>query len=137
MKNLLFEKKLPSSVMDIKKVTDEVLYFISVNIALDREDYYDLKLVFNELLVNAVIHGNKEDKDKYVTLQVKIKEKGEISAVIHDCGNGYDYNEVRKREFSTNECGRGICIVNAIVDNLTFNEKGNEVKFMKKVNVNG
>ena len=96
----------------------------------------DLRLVFSELLYNAVIHGNKEDAGKYV--HVKLKVTGNfLTAYISDEGRGFDYPEVV--EYAETEPalysghGRGIILVRALTDNFSFNELGNVAKFEKRL----
>ena len=96
----------------------------------------DLRLVFSELLYNAVIHGNKEDSNKRVHVQVKA-EGGRIWATVQDEGPGFNYQQVI--DYADTDAalfdghGRGIVLVSALTDNLSFNETGNLIRFEKRL----
>ena len=96
----------------------------------------DLKLVFSELLFNAVIHGNKGDRKKFVFVRVETSTSF-VSACIKDEGPGFNYHEVLERAHSDeaimSESGRGMVLACALTDSLTFNELGNQIKFVKNL----
>lgn len=133
------EKSFKSSLPNVKIAVDEALTFVDSNINnLSREDFFDLKLVLNELIINAVIHGNNQDITKKVSIYIEIQPENIIKTVISDEGKGYNYEELilkDNREFSLDENGRGISLVAALIDTLTFNDMGNVVKFTKKVRI--
>ncbi|HIT72099.1 hypothetical protein B5E58_07010 [Tyzzerella sp. An114] len=133
------EKSFKSSLPNVKIAVDEALTFVDSNINnLSREDFFDLKLVLNELIINAVIHGNNQDITKKVSIYIEIQPENIIKTVISDEGKGYNYEELilkDNEEFSLDENGRGISLVAALIDTLTFNDMGNVVKFTKKVRI--
>lgn len=133
------EKSFKSSLPNVKAAVDEALTFVDSNINnLSREDFFDLKLVLNELIINAVIHGNNQDITKKVSIYIEIQPENIIKTVISDEGKGYNYEELILKdngEFSLDENGRGISLVSALIDTLTFNDMGNVVKFTKKVRI--
>ena len=133
------EKSFKSSLPNVKIAVDEALAFVDSNINnLSREDFFDLKLVLNELIINAVIHGNNQDITKKVSIYIEIQPENIIKTVISDEGKGYNYEELilkDNEEFSLDENGRGISLVAALIDTLTFNDMGNVVKFTKKVRI--
>jgi len=96
----------------------------------------DLKLVFSELLYNAVIHGNREDRSKRVYVQIKAEDDN-LWVQVQDEGPGFDYRKMI--EYAGTEAallsghGRGIILVCALTDNLSFNETGNQIRFEKRL----
>jgi anti-sigma regulatory factor (Ser/Thr protein kinase) len=104
--------------------------------SLKVEDRDDLKLVLNELLFNAVIHGNNEDPGKSVQIRLESK-KDFISVSIQDEGKGFDHEKVlnRPKDESSlmSEHGRGMMLVSALTDSISFNKAGNRLRFTKKV----
>ncbi len=126
-----------SELLNVKSVLSETLSFITLNIPrLENEEALDLKLIFSELLCNSVLHGNKSDIKKRVSLSVKI-EDGTVFASISDEGEGFDYNKILSlsegEDPSESDHGRGIRLVYAMTDSLLFNESGNVINFVKKV----
>lgn len=96
----------------------------------------DLKLVFSELLYNAVIHGNKRDRSKIVLARLEAAG-GHLRASIQDEGSGFDYHNALERARTEaalqSEHGRGMVLVCALTDNLSYNESGNQVRFEKRL----
>lgn len=136
-----FSVSFSSNVYKVKTIVNDSLNFIKENLLnLSYDDLYDLKLILSELLFNAIIHGNKEDTKKNVSLTIEINNNM-IYAVIADEGPGFDYMGLLARlQASDNlfdENGRGIKLVLSLTDKLLFNHVGNEIKFYKKVNYNG
>lgn len=81
----------------------------------DDDLYFDLRLVLNELLINAFEHGNKKDIDKLlnlslviddIELKLRIKDQGEGLCLE---GYGYDCKQL-------NSHGRGLLIVKKLTD---------------------
>lgn len=134
------EKNLKSSLENVKKAVSEILEFLDSNIInLSKEDFLDLKLVLNELIINSVIHGNNNDISKTVKIYIEVSSENIIKATISDEGKGYNYNEYlikEQKQLSFDENGRGIALVSALIDTITFNDIGNTVKFTKKVSIN-
>jgi anti-sigma regulatory factor (Ser/Thr protein kinase) len=97
----------------------------------------EIRLGFQEALVNAAKHGNKLDPSKRVVVQFS-SHKGEYSWVICDQGNGFisacdcslDKEELPHEEA---ENGRGFCILHQIFDQVHWNRKGNQLRLCRKV----
>jgi serine/threonine-protein kinase RsbW len=100
------------------------------------EERGDLKLIFSELLYNAIIHGNNSDPDKKVRISLQVVNGRQVNAGITDEGPGFDYQQTVSRdpvEGLYSETGRGIQIVNALADKLSFDSSGRRVMFEKRV----
>ncbi|MCC8015461.1 MAG: ATP-binding protein [Eubacterium sp.] len=131
----IFEVAFSSNIKEVKKIVRCAQNYISEMIpSIDAEELLDLRLILSELLFNAVIHGNKNNSEKLVKLKIKITGNT-INAVISDQGNGFDFSRLSytNSEVSSEEHGRGISLVNALVDSLSFAKPGNIIMFCKKV----
>ncbi len=130
----IFEVAFSSNIKEVKKIVRCAKNYISEMIpSIDAEELLDLRLILSELLFNAVIHGNKNNSEKFVKLKIKITGNT-INAVISDQGNGFDFSRLSyTNEASAEEHGRGISLVNALVDSLSFAKPGNIIMFCKKV----
>ncbi|MCD8239634.1 MAG: ATP-binding protein [Clostridiales bacterium] len=131
----IFEVAFSSNIKEVKKIVRCAQNYISEMIpSIDAEELLDLRLILSELLFNAVIHGNKNNSEKMVRLKIKITGNT-INAVISDQGNGFDFSRLSytNNEASSEEHGRGISLVNALVDSLSFAKPGNIIMFCKKV----
>ena len=136
---MIIKRSFESYLGNVEIVISEILEFLNNNINnLSKEDFLDLKLILNELILNAVIHGNNQDITKMVDIILEIKNDNIIEATISDEGDGYNYKEVMVKYNDTSlldESGRGMLIVSSLIDNISFNDRGNIVNFTKKVNI--
>lgn len=142
MLELNFQRKISSELLNVKYTIMDIMNFLKISLPnLSEEDFFELKLVFSELLINAVTHGNKNDNDKCVFLEIFIENKETVSAIICDEGVGFDYSKLleenKKEEKLFDEHGRGICLIETLTDTIAFNKLGNEIKFKKKVRLCG
>lgn len=140
MENIKFTKVFKSDVSDINNIIQELMLFLSKNLpAISLEDKGDLRLIFSELLFNAVIHGNKKDTTKNITLCIEILPLNIIFSSIQDEGKGFDFGKIMSQSPAKddatifNENGRGIKLVSALTDKLSFNSTGNQINFYKRV----
>jgi serine/threonine-protein kinase RsbW len=103
---------------------------ISAKYELHSDIYGKLLLAVVEGVNNAIVHGNKLEKDKDVVLQYEISDK-DIQFIIGDNGTGFNYHNLpdpTQPENLEKSHGRGIFLMKHLADEVEFNEKGNEVK---------
>jgi len=82
----------------------------------------DFGIVVSELVNNAIRHGNKRDLKKTVKLTLNYNN-GEVEAVIADQGQGFNPEAIPdpvSEENLMKEIGRGVYIVRALVDDISF-----------------
>lgn len=97
----------------------------------------DLAISVSELVNNAILHGNRQDESKRVTLEL-FPAPGEITIYIEDEGEGFDPEKVANPLEEQNilkEVGRGIFIIRSLVDAVEFGRGrsgGMRVKLVKK-----
>lgn len=129
-----------SELLNAKQAVMKILNFLcGASPGLTFEEQADLRLVFSELLYNAVVHGNNGDSNKRVYLEVEF-EDGIVIGRVADEGSGFDYNELLKHiddDDLFDECGRGIRLVYSLTDELFFNIAGNVIHFHKRVAAHG
>ena len=136
-----FEISFFSELYNIKAtITDILRFLLEAAPRMDSEDLYELRLIFSELMCNAVIHGNRQDMSKKVNVSVEVTT-GHISACVTDEGAGFDYVSFLRRAAKcddlTVEHGRGIYLVYTLADSLSFNMNGNQIRFNKRLRLNG
>jgi len=133
----LFHRSFPSELFHVKSVMAEALGIIKMHfLQMPEEDEYDLRLILSELLLNAVIHGNRGDRKKTVSVTLDIK--GDVVyCVISDEGDGFDHCALLAGFAEAANCeavhGRGVRIACALTDTLQFNVVGNTILFRKRV----
>ncbi len=94
-------------------------------------------LVLREGLTNAVRHGNKNDPDKIVDVQLEIDKGKTISLQIADQGEGFDWKAQQTAELPEEaDHGRGIHIMETYFTRYSYNPKGNLLYLEKTIDQN-
>jgi serine/threonine-protein kinase RsbW len=102
--------------------------------AYSEESTFAIKLAVEEALNNAVKHGNGFDASKTINLSFRV-DGGEAVVTITDEGEGFDPRSLPDPTAEENlqkPTGRGIMLMRAYMDEVRFNEKGNQVRLVKK-----
>ncbi len=92
-----------------------------------------VRVAIDEAIVNAIRHGNKFDKNKRVKIDVTISPD-KLQVKIIDEGNGFDVSAIpdpKDPENLHNEGGRGVLLMGYYMDEIKYNDKGNEVVLTK------
>jgi serine/threonine-protein kinase RsbW len=101
--------------------------------ATGRED--DIELALAEALANAVVHGAKGDPSKVVECDVACDEKRGILIVVRDPGSGFDPAKIANPCIGENiysSHGRGIYLINQLMDEVQFHKNGTEIRMLKR-----
>ncbi|MBN2028579.1 MAG: SpoIIE family protein phosphatase [Actinobacteria bacterium] len=116
-----------TDVLQIRYVINSVLETLQGFEGL--KDPITLRLCLEELLHNAMEHGNRCDVSKKVYITVKA-EPTRATIRVRDEGEGFDLKRVTDANAGEpdvlSERGRGILIVRHYADELRFNREGNE-----------
>ena len=142
----IFCKKVPSNINNIGGTVKSVIdYLHSIYGPLSECDLFEVKVILNELILNAMKHGNKEDDKKFIKICAELKNQKDLFIAIEDSGEGYDYDDVLSIQACTDsekdicdlkETGRGLLIVKNLCDKIKFNKKGNKVIVVKSIGTN-
>ncbi len=98
----------------------------------------DVAISVSEFVNNAILHGNRKDESKQVTLEF-FRTPAEVIIYVEDEGEGFDQNQVAnplEGENLLKEVGRGIFIAKMLVDAVEFErgkKGGTRVKLTKKL----
>ena len=90
---------------------------------------FNLRTALAEALANAIIYGNGHDASKLVRVRVEVLVDA-VRIHVTDDGDGFDPALVPDPTMPENlerEFGRGLFVLRHLVDQLSFNEKGNDV----------
>jgi len=96
----------------------------------------NLFVALDEAFVNAVKHGNKYNAEKLVRITAEVS-KEEARFTIEDQGDGFDINSIpdpRNPENLFKASGRGVLFIHNIMDEVTYNERGNRLTMVKRKN---
>ena len=113
---------------------------VAAEMKLIDEESYNLAISVSEAVANAIIHGNKFDKNKKVKISIFI-ENNRVTVKVKDQGSGFNPRELDNPidpENVSKEFGRGIFILRNLMDTVDFNfvKSGTEVIFTKNYNKN-
>ena len=137
--------KVNSDIRNINCIVKEIiLYLQDLYGDISESIVYEIKVILNELITNAVKHGNKLDINRFVTISVGVAGDMNIFFIVEDEGEGYDYKCFMKclnnniqgifELCNMKETGRGLFIVKSLSDSIRFNSKGNKIIVLKRIN---
>ena len=119
------------------KVVDETARDITV--ALTTLDSFDdaelVALAIREAISNALVHGNRCDPGKTISISVTLDGDGTVFASIKDSGPGFNPKALPNPlavENLLSEHGRGIFLMRQFMDEVEFNfDHGTEVRMRR------
>ncbi len=94
-----------------------------------------IELALQEALANAVVHGAKEDPSKIVECLVACDEQRGILIIVRDPGPGFDPQAIPSCTVGENlysNHGRGIFLINQLMDEVQFHKNGTEIHMVKR-----
>ncbi len=109
---------------------------------LDEDAIHWIGVAVRESVINAIKHGNREDRLKFVTVEFEVApvaEPNELVVRVRDQGAGFDPREVGDPLAPENilkSSGRGIFFMRNFMDDVTLRrveEGGMEVRMVKKL----
>lgn len=101
---------------------DEFLEGTLRGFGIDESTIADIAISVTEVVNNGIIHGNKSDPKKALTLTID-KNNNVLKFVITDEGEGFDpscVDDPLKEENLLKEVGRGIFIIRSLMDSVDF-----------------
>lgn len=113
------------------KMVENFLMEVFKEFKLSQKNFNNVFLCISEAVVNSIEHGNKNDKDKTVSIGVDCNEN-QIEVYIKDEGDGFNMEILEDPTDKLNikkESGRGIHIIKSLSDKIEYNSKGNFIRF--------
>jgi serine/threonine-protein kinase RsbW len=143
-RTVLLNLMIPSDTALIGGTVGQVTDWLgNHHINIDECALFELRVILNELILNAIRHGNRGNREKNVRITAGIVECRRIFLIIEDEGDGYENTCLQKDECCTGlenmdigsvkETGRGILIVTCLCDSIRYNKKGNKVVILKGI----
>tara|TARA_B100000287_G_scaffold220353_1_gene207830 strand:+ start:6318 stop:6707 length:390 start_codon:yes stop_codon:yes gene_type:complete len=126
--------KIPS-IKENVSVVESFIENIGEKIKIQEAIYGNVLVSVTEAVNNAIVHGNKEDKNKKVRLGLKQNKKS-VRFVVEDEGLGFDYNNLPDPTNPKNlekVKGRGIFLIKSLSDKTTFKQGGRVVEMLFKL----
>lgn len=122
-----------------QKAVDHVVHGImevlrKIDCASGAEDAIELALT--EALANAIVHGAKSDPSKNIECDVACDQHGDLLIVVRDPGKGFDPGAIPSPVVGENiysDHGRGIFLINQLMDEVKFHKNGTEIRMIKRL----
>jgi serine/threonine-protein kinase RsbW len=128
MKNFTKELKI-KTVKESWPLVERFVDEICENYHITNRYYGNIILAIEEAVGNAMIHGNGNDPQKFVTISFIGKPAG-LSFTIEDEGYGFNVNAIPNPIETEKKTGNGIFLIRSLADSVKYNSTGNEVELL-------
>lgn len=111
-----------SSIFQNISYAEKIINLLTSKVNISEEIYGNILLSLSEAINNAIVHGNKFNKDKNVTVNYSISSS-ELIIEIKDEGEGFDPDEISDPTSDDNIeklYGRGVFIIISLSDKVEF-----------------
>jgi serine/threonine-protein kinase RsbW len=141
--NALHDHYYPSTLESVDLAEGEILKAAG-EAGFDEDDQHRIGMAVRECMVNAVVHGNRYNRNKQVHVSVVV-EKPESESLprftirITDQGEGFEMQEVPDPLHDQNllrHSGRGLFLMGAFMDDMKVRKvapTGTEVTLVKNI----
>jgi len=120
------------SELESMPVVESLIDKICQSVGVHEDIYGNVLIAVTEAVNNAIVHGNKSNKNTVVALDV-YDEDSSFCFSVADGGPGFDHHNLPDPTSPENiekENGRGIYLMRNLADEVEFNESGNQVMVM-------
>ena len=110
-----------SSTLESVDVAESEIIKAAEEAGFDEDSLHQISMAARECLVNAVVHGNRYNRNKKVHLSVS-NENGRFTIKIGDQGDGFERQEVPdplQEENVLRHSGRGLFLMEAFMDEMS------------------
>jgi serine/threonine-protein kinase RsbW len=131
--SLRLQLKVEGRIKAIPPVVEEIMEVVrKMGCASGGE--FEVEVALYEALANAVEHGCEHDPEKNVEVCVACDEKRGMLIIVRDPGTGFDPAAVPSPVVGENifsDHGRGIFLINNLMDEVRFERGGTEIWMVK------
>jgi serine/threonine-protein kinase RsbW len=131
---LKLDFRLPGDVESIQPAVDDIMSVVGAQeCAVGKE--FEVEVALLEALANAVKYGCAGDPSKTVEVCVACEEGRGMLIVVRDPGEGFDPASIASPVTGENvfsDHGRGIFLINQLMDEVEYRSGGTEIWMRKK-----
>ena len=129
-----FDLELPGVASAISPAVEQVLAIVSESGCAQGKEF-EVETSLREALANAVRYGCEHNPGKRIQVSVACDMERGVLIVVRDPGSGFDPSQVPSPVegeciFSTH--GRGIYLINQLMDQVEFGRGGTEIRMIKR-----
>jgi len=124
---------IPANPNAISGVVDGVMQ-IAREMRCAEGNEFQIELALREALANAIVHGCNNDPNKEVECCVACTESSDVVILVRDPGEGFIPSAVPNPLAAENlhsTHGRGIYLINQLMDEVSFERNGAEIRMRK------
>jgi len=131
-------KTISTEITSSKKnyaVVESLLYKANEEFALPECEFQNVLIAASEIIMNAIVHGNKESDSKKVRISVEY-DRDVMKIKILDEGYGFKFDKDSKPKLPDDmlkQSGRGMFIVKSLVEELDYHDTGEGIEFILTV----
>lgn len=135
--NNLFDEEYPSTLESVDHAENEILN-AAEKAGFDEDERHRIGMAVRECMVNAVVHGNRYNRNKKVRVRVSASAV-KFTIRIADQGEGFELEEVPDPLHDNNllrHSGRGLFLMGAFMDEMKVHKAeptGTEVVLVKNL----
>jgi serine/threonine-protein kinase RsbW len=127
--------KMAADVSLISPVVEEVIR-VAKELGCAEGHEFEIDLALREALANAIRHGGANDPSKEIECCIACDRDRGMLIVVRDPGPGFDPATLPspvlgENVFSTH--GRGIYLINQLMDEVRFEKGGTEIHMVKRL----
>ncbi len=126
---LLQTLSLQSTHQEIERV-EELLLALQKKLGFNDELFARLQLTVSEAATNSLIHGNKLNPEKAITIRA-FEQEGKLIFEIKDEGKGFEPKEIPDPTAEENLLktgGRGLFLMKEYADKVQYLENGTKLR---------
>jgi len=136
---VLLDENYPSTLESVDLAEGEILK-AAEDAGFDEDERHRIGMAVRECMVNAVVHGNRYNRNKRVHVQASVdRPAASFTIRITDEGEGFEMHEVPDPLHDTNllrHSGRGLFLMGAFMDDMKVRKlspAGTEVTLVKNI----
>jgi len=121
------ELSIPSTFDYIPKI-ESLVEFICSKLGID-DGFGNVLIAVSEAVNNAIIHGNKNNSEAYISIQLA-ESDNLFYFSVEDQGSGFDYGNFPDPTLVgdiNQESGRGIFLIRNLADSVEFEKNGRKI----------
>jgi len=130
---LQFEREIPSTIEAAESVINDAMSLVR-RTETGRQYEHEIELALREAVANAIMHGNRSDPSKRVHVCCACDSHDRIFIIVQDEGTGFEPHALQDPTRSENLLathGRGIFMINQLMDRVQFDKGGREIRMVK------
>jgi len=131
------DQHYPSTLESVDEAETQILK-AAEEAGFDEDEQHRIGMAVRECMVNAVVHGNRYNRNKQVHVSVSMSH-GAFTVRVTDEGEGFEMEEVPDPLHDNNllrHSGRGLFLMGAFMDDVKVRKaepSGTEVTLIRKI----